>query len=87
MRKALEDKEFLVNVTYTAREINEIVKWYINTSMPPIYNNYNLNEEKIADMIEEEAVRTLMFEGSNLLMNEYLQEAIMTFTPYIDEEE
>ncbi len=86
MRKALEDKEFLINITYTAREINEIVKWYINTSMPPIYKNYNLNDDEIADMIEEEAIKSLMYEGSNLLMNEYLQEAIVTFT-LSDEEE
>ena len=37
-------------------------------------------------MIEEEAIKSLMYEGSNLLMNEYLQEAIVTFT-LSDEEE
>ena len=87
MRKTIEDKEFLINVTYTANEINEILKWYINTSMPPIYKNYNLNDEKIADMVEEEAVKSLMFQGSNLLMNEYLQEAVLTFTSYIEDDE
>ena len=77
MRKSTEDKDFTIDITYTARELNEIVKWYINTSMPPIYKNYNLNDDIIADMIEEEAVKTLMYEGSNFLMSEYLNESVL----------
>ena len=87
MRKSTEDKDFTIDITYTARELNEIVKWYINTSMPPIYKNYNLNDDIIADMIEEEAVKTLMYEGSNFLMSEYLNESILTFIADEDNED
>ena len=89
MRKQIEDKEFFINITYTANEINEILKWYINTSMPPIYKNYNLNDDEIADMVEDEAIKTLIKLGSRKVMNEYLQQNIVVFTPdeaddYID---
>ena len=57
--------------------------------MPPIYNNYDLNKEDNASMIEEEAVKTLMNIGSNQVMTEYFQNIII-FTPeeaeeYIDD--
>ena len=89
MRKLLEDKEFIIEITYSPKELNEISKWYINTSMPPIYKNYDLNKNEVASMIEEEAVKTLMKIGSNKVMTEYLHKNIIAFTPeesedYID---
>ena len=80
MRKATEDRVFTIEVTYTAKDLNEISKWYINTEMPPIYKNYDLNKPEIAEMIEEEAVTTLMRIGSNQVMSEYFQQIIL-FTP------
>ena len=92
MRKSTEDKEFLIQITYSPKDLNEISRWYIKTAMPPIYKNYNLNDDEIADMIEEEAVKALMKIGSNKVMNEFLHENIIVFTPdeieeYLDEEE
>ncbi len=87
MRKAIEDREFTIEITYSAQDLNEISKWYINTVMPPIYKNYDLKKNEIAEMIEEEAVKTLMHLGSNQVMNEYLHNSIVVFTPDIDEEE
>ena len=89
MRKLIEDKEFVIQITYSPKELNEISKWYINTAMPPIYKNYDFNNDGIADMIEEEAVKTLMKIGSNKVMTEYLHKNIIAFTPeesedYID---
>jgi hypothetical protein len=81
MRKSTEDKEFTIQITYTPKELNEISKWYINTVMPPIYKNYDLNNEENADMIEDEAVSALMKIGSNQVMTEYLHENIIIFTP------
>ena len=85
MRKAIEDREFVIQITYSAQDLNEISKWYINTVMPPIYKNYDLNKDEIAEMIEEEAVKTLMDLSSNKIMTEYLQKNLVVFTP--DEEE
>ena len=85
MRKAIEDREFVIQITYSAQDLNEISKWYINTVMPPIYKNYDLNKDEIAEMIEEEAVKTLMDLSSNKIMTEYLQNNLVVFTP--DEEE
>lgn len=85
MRKITEDKEFTIEITYTATELIEIVRWYMLNEMPPIYNNYDLENDDIADMIENEAVKTLLNIGSNQLMSDYLSELILTFTA--DEEE
>ena len=87
MKKATEDRVFTIEITYSAKDLNEISKWYINTVMPPIYKNYDLNKDEIADMIEEEAVKTLMHLGSNQIMTEHLQDSIEVFTPDIYEEE
>ena len=87
MKKAIEDRVFTIEITYSAKDLNEISKWYINTVMPPIYKNYDLNKDEIADMIEEEAVKTLMHLGSNQIMTEHLQDSIVVFTPDIYEEE
>ena len=89
MRKSTEGRIFTIEVTYSARDLNEICKWYIENEMPPIYNNYDLNKEDNASMIEEEAVKTLMNIGSNQVMTEYFQNIII-FTPeeaeeYIDD--
>ena len=89
MRKPTEERIFTIEVTYSARDLNEICKWYIENEMPPIYNNYDLNKEDNASMIEEEAVKTLMNIGSNQVMTEYFQNIII-FTPeeaeeYIDD--
>jgi hypothetical protein len=86
MRNVIENKEFQINVTYTAKEINEIVEWYIETKMPPIYKNYNFEDEEVADMIEDLAIKTLLDVGSNLIMNEYLNELILSFTAEGEEE-
>ena len=80
MRKTTEERTFTIEVTYSARDLNEICKWYINEEMPPIYSNYDLNKEENASMIEEEAVKTLMSIGSNQVMTEYFQNIII-FTP------
>ena len=87
MRKAIEDREFVIQITYSAQDLNEISKWYINNAMPPIYKNYDLENEEIAGMIEEEAVKTLMKLGSHKIMDEHLQQNIVVFTPDNDEEE
>tara|TARA_B100000749_G_C18339627_1_gene428448 strand:- start:299 stop:562 length:264 start_codon:yes stop_codon:yes gene_type:complete len=87
MRKAIEDREFVIQITYSAQDLNEISKWYINNAMPPIYKNYDLENEEIAGMIEEEAVKTLMKLGSHKIMDEHLQQNIVVFTSEIDEEE
>ena len=71
MRKITEDKEFTIHITYTAKELSEIVRWYMLNEMPPIYNNYDFNNEDIANMIEDEAVKTLLDIGSNQLMGDY----------------
>ena len=89
MRNPTEERIFTIEVTYSARDLNEICKWYIENEMPPIYNNYDLNKEDNASMIEEEAVKTLMNIGSNQVMTEYFQNIII-FTPeeaeeYIDD--
>ena len=81
MRKSIEDKEFVIQITYSPKELNEISKWYVNTVMPPIYKNYDLNKDEYADMIEEEAVKTLMKVGSNQVMSDFLHENIIVFTP------
>tara|TARA_Y100000034_G_C6588789_1_gene255691 strand:- start:79 stop:366 length:288 start_codon:yes stop_codon:yes gene_type:complete len=80
MRKSTEERIFTIEVTYSAKDLNEICKWYINQEMPPIYSNYDLNKEENASMIEEEAVKTLMNVGSNQVMTEYFQNIII-FTP------
>ena len=80
MRKTKEERVFTIEITYSARDLSEICKWYIEEEMPPIYNNYDLNKEDNASMIEEEAVKTLMNIGSNQVMTEYLQNIII-FTP------
>ena len=85
MKKATEDRVFTIEITYSAKDLNEISKWYINTVMPPIYKNYDLNKDENAEMIEEEAVKTLMDLSSNKIMTEYLQNNLVVFTP--DEEE
>ena len=77
MRKSIEDKEFVIQITYSPKELNEISKWYVNTVMPPIYKNYDLNKDEYADMIEEEAVKTLMKVGSNQVMSDFLHENII----------
>ena len=87
MRKAIEDREFVIQITYSTQDLNEISKWYINNAMPPIYKNYDLENEEIAGMIEEEAVKTLMKLGSHKIMDEHLQQNIVVFTSEIDEEE
>ena len=87
MKKAIEDRVFTIEITYSAKDLNEISKWYINTVMPPIYKNYDLNKDENAEMIEEEAVKTLMHLGSNQIMTDYLHNSIVVFTPDIDEEE
>jgi len=87
MKKATEDRMFTIEVTYSAKDLNEISNWYINTVMPPIYKNYDLNKDEIAEMIEDEAVKTLIHLGSNQIMTEHLQDSIVVFTPDIDEEE
>ena len=87
MRKAIEDRVFTIEITYSAKDLNEISKWYINTVMPPIYKNYDLKKNETAEMIEEEAVKTLMHLGSNQIMTDYLHNSIVVFTPDIDEEE
>ena len=43
MKKAIEDRVFSIEVTYSAKDLNEISQWYINTVMPPIYKNYDLS--------------------------------------------
>ena len=86
MKKAIEDRVFSIEVTYSAKDLNEISQWYINTVMPPIYKNYDLNKTEVAEMIEEEAVTTLMQLGSNQVMTEYLQSHIVVFTPEEAEE-
>ena len=85
MKKATEDRVFTIEITYSAKDLNEVSKWYINTVMPPIYKNYDLNKDENAEMIEEEAVKTLMDLGSNQIMTEYLQNNLVVFTS--DEEE
>jgi hypothetical protein len=80
MRNVIENKEFQINVTYTAKEINEIVAWYIETEMPPIYKNYNFEDDEVADMIEDLAIKTLLDVGSNQLINDFLNELILNFT-------
>ena len=87
MRKAIEDREFVIQITYSAQDLNEISKWYINNAMPPIYKNYDLENEQIASMIEEEAVKTLMKLGSHKIMTEHLEQNIVVFTPDENEEE
>ena len=87
MRKSIEDREFTIQITYTSKDLNEILKWYVNNAMPPIYKNYDLENEEIANMIEEEAVKTLMKLGSHKIMDEHLQQNIVVFTSEIDEEE
>ena len=87
MKKATEDRMFTIEVTYSAKDLNEISKWYVNNAMPPIYKNYDLENEEIANMIEEEAVKTLMKLGSHKIMDEHLQQNIVVFTSEIDEEE
>ena len=68
MRKTTEERTFTIEVTYSARDLNEIC------------SNYDLNKEENASMIEEEAVKTLMSIGSNQVMTEYFQNIII-FTP------
>ena len=87
MRKSIEDREFTIQITYTSKDLNEISKWYVNTAMPPIYKNYDLENEEIANKIEEEAVKTLIKLGSQQIITEHLQQNIVVFTPDIDEEE
>ena len=80
MREITEDKEFTINITYTAKELNEIVKWYMETNMPPIYNNYDFENDEIINMIEDEAVKALLNIGSNQIMSDFLNELILNFT-------
>ena len=87
MRKSIEDREFTIQITYTSKDLNEILKWYVNTAMPPIYKNYDLENEEIANKIEEEAVKTLIKLGSQQIITEHLQQNIVVFTPDNDEEE
>ena len=46
-----------------------------------------VNNDEIAEMIEEEAVKTLMNLGSHIIMEEHLKQNIVVFTPDNDEEE
>ena len=87
MRKSIEDREFTIQITYTSKDLNEISKWYVNNAMPPIYKNYDLENEEIANKIEEEAVKTLIKLGSQQIITEHLQQNIVVFTPDNDEEE
>ena len=82
--KITEDRDFTINITYSAEELTQIVRWYMETNMPPIYKNYDLENENIIDMIEEEAVKDLLTVGSNKIMTDFLEEddeTIIIFTP------
>ena len=82
--KINEDRDFTINITYSAEELTQIVRWYMETNMPPIYKNYDLENENIIDMIEEEAVKDLLTVGSNKIMTDFLEEddeTIIIFTP------
>ena len=82
--KITEDRDFTINITYSAEELTQIVRWYMETNMPPIYKNYDLENENIIDMIEEEAVKDLLGVGSNKIMTDFLEEedeTIIIFTP------
>ena len=85
MRKPKSDKDFYIEVTYSPDELTQIVGWYVANHMPAIYANYNLEDEQNASMIEDNAVKTLMEEGSNMLMNEYLGNLILDFSINSDE--
>ena len=77
--KITEDRDFTINITYSAEELTQIVRWYMETNMPPIYKNYDLENENIIDMIEEEAVKDLLTVGSNKIMTDFLVDIWMKF--------
>lgn len=85
MRAIKEIKEFAINVTYEPAELNKIVGWYVANHMPAIYVNYDLEDDGIANMIEEKAVMKLMEEGSNRIMTDYIGELILEFSMTNDE--
>ena len=80
MQTSKNTKEFTVHITYSAQEISEIVRWYVNNHMPPIYNNYDFNNIDVIEMIEEQAVKKLMEIGSNNILGEYFKNLILEFT-------
>ena len=43
-------------------------------------NNFDLDDDKNANMIEEKAVMKLMEEGSNQIMTDYIGELILEFS-------
>ena len=86
MRENKLDKEFQINITYQPGELALIVEWYIENHMPPIYANYNLENEEIANMIEDKAVEKLMEEGSNSVMNSYLGDLVFELSMTDDED-
>ena len=86
MRKNKIEKEFEINIVYQPKELELIVGWYIANHMPPIYVNYNLEDEKIANMIEDKAVEKLMEEGSSIIMNDYLGELVFELSMTDDED-
>ncbi len=92
MREIIEDREFTIEITYRPEELTMIVDWYIENKMPPIFKNYDLENDDIADMIEYEAVKSLLDVGSNRILTDFLEggKNIIIFTPeeaqgYIDD--
>ena len=53
MKQRKTSKEFVINVTYQPEELAKIVGWYIANHMPAIYANFDLDDDKNANMIEE----------------------------------
>ncbi len=80
MKQRKTSKEFVINVTYQPEELAKIVGWYIANHMPAIYANFDLDDDKNANMIEEKAVMKLMEEGSNQIMTDYIGELILEFS-------
>ncbi len=89
MREIIEDREFTIEITYRPEELMMIVDWYIENKMPPIFKNYDLENNDIADMIEYEAVKSLLDVGSNQVLTEFIEgsEDVIVFTPDLNEEE
>ncbi len=87
MRKNKKEKHFQLNITYQPKELELVVGWYVANHMPAIYANYNLEDDNIANMIEDKAVEKLMEEGSNLIMNDYLGDLIFEYSEGNDKDE
>ena len=77
--------EFDISISFNPSQMDEIVGWYMENYMPPIYSNLNLSSPDNLDLIRKKASECLLQKGySEMVMNE---EEVFHFTMDVGEED